>query len=240
MARDAGAALEGMAHGWMMPMIQVPGETLQDRPFFRSLVTERGLPRSIIVNAAGERFANESLPYNELVREFQRPGADGDFPNARAWLVFDEGFRERYALPGVRPDQPVPEWVARAATLAALARAAGFDGEALEPTVAEWNAMCAAGRDERFARGESPYDRYYGDPALGELRNLGPLDAPPFYAIEVLPGTIGTKGGPRIDADGRALRADGSPSRASTPRATRRRAGCATPTPRRARRSGSR
>ena len=125
--------------------------------------------------------------------------------------MFDEGFRERYALPGVRPDQPVPDWVARGATLAALARAAGFGGESLEPTVAEWNAMCAAGRDERFARGESAYDRYYGDPALGELRNLGPLDAPPFYAIEVLPGTIGTKGGPRTDPDGRALRADGSP-----------------------------
>jgi 3-oxosteroid 1-dehydrogenase len=209
-ARDAGAALVGMAHGWMMPMVQLPGETLQGRPFFRSLVTERGLPRSIIVNAAGERFANESLPYNELVREFQRPGPGG-FPNARGWLVFDEGFRERYALPGIRPDRPLPDWLARGETLGALARAAGFGGAALEATVAEWNAMCAAGRDARFARGESAYDRYYGDPALGECRNLGPLDSPPFYAIEVLPGTIGTKGGPRTDLDGRALRADGSP-----------------------------
>jgi 3-oxosteroid 1-dehydrogenase len=211
LAAAAGAELIGMAHGWMMPMVQVPGETLQGRPFFRSLVTERGLPRSIIVNAAGERFANESLPYNELVREFQRPGPGGGFPNARAWLVFDEGFRERYALPGVRPDGPVPDWVARADTLAGLASGLGIRGEALERTVAEWNAMSAAGRDERFDRGESPYDRYYGDPALGDKRNFGPLDTPPYYAVEVLPGTIGTKGGPRTDADGRALRPDGSP-----------------------------
>jgi 3-oxosteroid 1-dehydrogenase len=210
-ARDAGAELSGMANGWMMPMIQVPGETLQGRPFFRSLVTERGLPRSIIVNAAGRRFANESLPYNELVRELQRPGPAGDFPNARAWLVFDEGFRERYALPGLRPDRPVPDWVARAGTLTALGKAIGADGDALEQTVAEWNAISATGRDTRFGRGESPYDRYYGDPALGELRNFGPLDAPPFHAVEVLPGTIGTKGGPRSDSDGRVLRPGGEP-----------------------------
>jgi 3-oxosteroid 1-dehydrogenase len=211
LARAAGAALEGMAHGWMMPMIQVPGETLQGRPFFRSLVTERGLPRSIIVNAAGERFANESLPYNELVREFQRPGEDGGFPNARAWMLFDAGFHARYSLPGVQPDAPVPAWVARGDTPAALAAAVGARAGGLEATVAEWNAMSAAGRDERFGRGESPYDRYYGDPELGARRNFGPLDEPPFYALEVLPGTIGTKGGPRTDRDGRALRPGGSP-----------------------------
>jgi 3-oxosteroid 1-dehydrogenase len=69
----------------------------------------------------------------------------------------------------------------------------------------------AAGRDRDFDRGESPYDRYYGDPELLPANpTLGPLDEPPYYAIEVLPGTIGTKGGPRTDAEGRALRADGT------------------------------
>ena len=211
LARAAGAALEGMANGWMMPMVQIPGETLQDRPFYRSLVTERGLPRSILVNAAGERFANESLPYNELVREFQRPDEEGDFPNARAWLVFDEGFRTSYALPGIRPDKPVPDWVESDDTLAGLAGAIGVDAGGLETAVAEWNAACAAGHDDQFERGVSPYDRYYGDPELGDSRNLGPLDRAPYYAIEVLPGTIGTKGGPRTDADGRAVREDGRP-----------------------------
>ena len=32
----------------------------------------------------------------------------------------------------------------------------------------------------QFERGESPYDRYYGDPELGDLRNLGPLDRAPL------------------------------------------------------------
>jgi 3-oxosteroid 1-dehydrogenase len=194
-----------------MPMVQVPGEALGDRPFFRSLVTERGIPRSILVNAAGARFVNESLPYNELVRAFQRPER-GEFPNARAWLVFDEGFRRRYSLLAVRPGEPLPDWVASGVTLAELAGRTGIDPEGLEAGVVLWNAMCRGGRDEIFGRGESPYDRYYGDPALLPGNpTLGPLDEPPFYAIEVLPGTIGTKGGPRTDPDGRVLRGDASP-----------------------------
>jgi len=201
-----------MGSGWMMPMVQVPGETLGGRPFFRSLVTERGIPRSILVNAAGARFVNESLPYNELVRGFQRRAPDGTFPNARAWLVFDEGFHERYSMLDVRPDAPVPDWVHRGATLPELAAAIRVEPDGLEASVVLWNAMCPHGEDEIFGRGESPYDRYYGDPSLLPGNpTLGPIDTPPFYAIEVLPGTIGTKGGPRTDPDGRALRADDTP-----------------------------
>jgi succinate dehydrogenase/fumarate reductase flavoprotein subunit len=212
LAESAGAALEALEHGWMMPMVEVPGETLGGRPFFRSLVTERGIPRSILVNAAGARFVNESLPYNELVRAFQRPDAGGGFPNARAWLVFDEGFRRRYSLLDIRPDEPLPARVARGATLAELAERTGIDLQGLEASVVLWNAMCRHGRDEIFGRGESPYDRYYGDPELLPANpTLGPLDEPPFHAIDVLPGTIGTKGGPRTDPDGRVLREDGSP-----------------------------
>jgi 3-oxosteroid 1-dehydrogenase len=212
LARGAGATLEALQHGWMMPMVHVPGEELAGRPFFRSLVTERGIPRSILVNAAGARFVNESLPYNELVRAVQRPNGRGEFPNARAWLVFDEGFRRRYSLLGVRPGEPLPDWVARADTLDALAAVTGIDAEGLAATAVLWNAMCRNGEDELFGRGESPYDRYYGDPALLPANpTLGPLDKPPFHAIEVLPGTIGTKGGPRTDPDGRVLRGDGAP-----------------------------
>ena len=106
----------------------------------------------------------------------------------------------------------MPDWVARGETPTALAAATGIDGEGLEASVVLWNAMCRHGEDELHGRGESPYDRYYGDPELLPANpTLGPLDEPPFYAIEVLPGTIGTKGGPRTDPDARVLRGDGSP-----------------------------
>jgi succinate dehydrogenase/fumarate reductase flavoprotein subunit len=201
LACEAGAALEAMDAAWMMPMVQIPGETLLGRPFFRSLVTERGIPRSILVDRAGRRFVDEALPYNELVRGFS---------DTRAWLVFDEGFRRRYSMLAIRPGEPLPDWMQSADRLEALAGRLGIDAAGLAATVAEWNASCTAGRDERFARGESPYESYYGDPDQPGNPTLGALDEPPFHAFAVLPGTIGTKGGPRTDADGRVLRADGS------------------------------
>src|SRR5947207_847856 len=72
--------------------------------------------------------------------------------------LFDEGFRRRYSMLAIRPGEPLPGWVASAPRLEALAGRLGIDGAGVAATVAEWNASCAAGRDERFARGESPYE----------------------------------------------------------------------------------
>jgi len=49
-----------------------------------------------------------------------------------------------------------------------------------------------------------------GDP-FSQHPNLGPINQPPYYAVKVLSGTIGTKGGPVTDGDGRVLAADGAP-----------------------------
>lgn len=39
---------------------------------------------------------------------------------------------------------------------------------------------------------------------------LGPIDTPPYYALEVHASALGTVGGPRTDANGRALDTDGN------------------------------
>jgi 3-oxosteroid 1-dehydrogenase len=44
-----------------------------------------------------------------------------------------------------------------------------------------------------------------GDPGAGPHPNLGPLDQPPYYAVKVLSGTIGTKGGPVTDVNATVL-----------------------------------
>jgi 3-oxosteroid 1-dehydrogenase len=49
------------------------------------------------------------------------------------------------------------------------------------------------------------YDRYYGDPAVGPNPNLAPIEKPPFYGLEVIPGVIGAKGGPETDERTRVL-----------------------------------
>jgi 3-oxosteroid 1-dehydrogenase len=64
--------------------------------------------------------------------------------------------------------------------------------------------------DEDFHRGESAYDRYYGDPTNKPNPNLGEISHGPYYATKLVPGDLGTKGGIRTDVHGRTLRDDGS------------------------------
>jgi len=210
-ACDLGAATDNLAEGWWMPMLRVPGETLDGQPSYRALIRERGAPRHIIVNAAGSRFADEASPYNDFGKAMHRRDASGGYPNDPAFMVFDEGFRQRYPLPGVPPHGECPSWVMFGKSIKELAGKLGIDGTGLEAAVGRWNACCAGGNDPDFGRGGNPYDRYGGDPAVTPNPNLGPLDRPPFYGVRVLAGTIGTKGGPVTDANGAVLRPDGEP-----------------------------
>ena len=193
-----------MGEGWWMPMLAVPGERLLGEQFYRSLIRERGLPRQIMVNATGRRFADEAQPYNEIGKALHRQ--DGP-----VYLIFDEAYRAHYPMPGVPRDGPVPGWVATGGSLAALAGAIGVPAEALADTVRRWNGACADGADRDFGRGEGAYERFCGDPAIRPNPGLGPIDEAPYYAVEVLAGTIGTKGGPVTDADGAVLDLAGAP-----------------------------
>lgn len=210
-ASDAGAMIDNAGQGWWMPMISVPGLTIDGEPFFQSLIRERALPRQIVVNAAGRRFADEALPYNEFCKAMNDPGANGDYPNRVAWMIFDEGFRRRYTFPAARPGADLPGWALRAGSVAELARQAGIPADGLAATTERWNDDCAAGTDRSFGRGENAYERFMGDQGAAEHPNLGPLDQPPYYAVQVLCGTIGTKAGPVTDASAQVLTGAGHP-----------------------------
>jgi 3-oxosteroid 1-dehydrogenase len=206
----AGAATDNLDQGWWMPMLAVPGEQLDGEPSYRSLIRERAAPRQIMVNVAGRRFVNEASPYNDVGKAMH--GRDrGGCLNDPAYLVFDSGFARRYPLPGVPFGGPVPGWVARSGSVRGLGERIGVDPDGLQRTVAAWNKACADGHDPDFQRGDSPYNRYAGDPAVQPNPNLGPLAEPPFHAVRVLAGTIGTKGGPVTDATGRVLTGSGTP-----------------------------
>ena len=201
-AEELGAALDNTGQAWWMPMLAVPDE----EPYYRSLIRERALPRQIIVNRAGHRFADEALPYNEFVKAMlAQPG------NATAWMIFDEGYRSDFPVPGADSRATMPGWAKQSGSLAELAEAIGAPGETLARTTGRWNANCAAGTDPDFGRGSNAYERYMGDPGTRPNPNLGPIDRPPYYAIQVLPGTIGTKGGPVTDTSSRVLTPSGQP-----------------------------
>jgi 3-oxosteroid 1-dehydrogenase len=204
---DLGAATGLMDDAWWGPSIALPGG-----PYF--CLAERSLPGCVLVNGAGQRFVNESAPYVDAVHAMYEADTP-DNPHIPAWLIFDQRYRDRYVFAGLPPHRPLPRrWyaagsVVRADDLAGLAQAAGVDADGLVKTVARFNEFAAAGRDEDFGRGDSAYDRYYGDPRLANP-NLAPLARPPFYAVKIVPGDLGTKGGLRTDEQARVIREDGT------------------------------
>jgi succinate dehydrogenase/fumarate reductase flavoprotein subunit len=59
--------------------------------------------------------------------------------------------------------------------------------------------------DPDFHRGESAHDRYYGDPEHMPNPCVGEIKTAPYYAIQIFPGSVGTKGGVKTDTCGRVL-----------------------------------
>jgi succinate dehydrogenase/fumarate reductase flavoprotein subunit len=143
-----------------------------------------------MVNRAGRRFANEGSAYNELAKSFsERDGASNEYANQPAWAIFDGQYRERYPVLTVMPGDPDPDWLVRADTLDALAVAAGIDASGLRETVERWNGFVVAGKDADFGRHRTPFD------LQAPHHSIGTIEQPPFYALPVYQGTLGTKGG---------------------------------------------
>ncbi|WP_370288030.1 3-oxosteroid 1-dehydrogenase [Nocardioides sp.] len=204
----AGAATDLLDDAWWGPTIPLPG-----RAWF--CLAERNLPGSIIVNSAGRRFMNEALPYVEATHAIYEGEATG-VSHVPAWMVFDQTYRNRYLFAGVPGRQPFPgRWykegvVVRADSLAELAKKVGVPAEALGATVERFNGFARSGVDEDFGRGESAYDKYYSDPTVKPNCSLAPIEKGPFYAVKIVPGDLGTKGGLVTDERARVLREDGS------------------------------
>jgi predicted oxidoreductase len=95
----------------------------------------------------------------------------------------------------------------RADSLDRLAAAIGAPADVLAETVTRWNSNVGSGDDPDFHRGHSAYDLWSGDAAArGRVDStLGPINKPPYYAVQVRSGTLGTSGGPRTDLHGRVL-----------------------------------
>ncbi|HSN42996.1 MAG TPA: FAD-binding protein, partial [Propionibacteriaceae bacterium] len=186
----------------------VPPATPDAGPMF--IVAERSMPYSIMVDAVGDRFANESESYVDLGHHMLQHDVPGKF-----WLIADAHHAHRYlrtfALdPRNNKAMAAAGIMHKAGTLAGLATDLGIDPGRLKATVDRFNGFARTGIDQDFGRGNSAYDRYYGDPLVRPNNTLGPLGKGPFTAFEVVVGDLGTKGGVLTDADSRVLREDGS------------------------------
>jgi 3-oxosteroid 1-dehydrogenase len=73
------------------------------------------------------------------------------------------------------------------------------------------NEYARTGVDAEFDRGGNIYDRNFGDATLTPNPCLGRIDTPPFYAIQINLGDLGTKGGLKADARARVLDRNNQP-----------------------------
>jgi 3-oxosteroid 1-dehydrogenase len=198
-----GGAIDLMDDAWWMPAFKRPDGVMS------VLVSERSIPRSIIVDHTGRRFVNEAAPYVTFVHQQLAGGHDP------IWFVFDRKAKNRYQFGGVMPGQTFPaDWFTsglmhRADTLDALAAAIGVPASALRETVDRFNRFARDGKDADFGRGGSAYDNYYGDPTLPHP-TMDVIDSAPYYAARIQAGDLGTKGGLMYNANGQVLRADGT------------------------------
>lgn len=213
MAMAHGADLANMGEAWWVPVVQLPGDTIDGHPRSRSVRLERTRPRSVIVNATGKRFINEACDYNSMAGAFHYLDPRCGYVNDPAWIVFDDLHLKKYGFLGVDPGGEAPDWFCTSRDLAELGKKTGIDAAGLARELDHFNAAAAEGVDPDFGRGASEYDGYWGDATASTTagKTLGPVDTAPFYAVPVQIGAMGTKGGPRTDRDARVLHISGEP-----------------------------
>lgn len=215
-----GAATEHTEAGWWIPTMHMPMPNVSNFEEIHQAAFDVGRPHSVCVNRNGVRFVDEASGYDDfgkaMVADQLKTGA-----NCPCWLVFDARFRAKFTAGGfmpsiVMPDSKIPpDWwdhyIFRADTIEALAAKIQVPADALARTVANMNEYARTGVDPEFGRGSNAYDRMFGDPSVKPNPCLGPIDRPPFYAVPINLGDLGTKGGLKADAFARVLDGNGKP-----------------------------
>lgn len=206
LAQEQGAALQLMDDAWWGASIAPAGPDAE--PSF--LVGERSLPFSLIVDSVGKRFANEAESYVDLGHHMLEHDKDGAY-----WFILDVRHTRRYLRSFAldpRANKAMAEngVLVKAQTLPELSQKLGLDLPTFKETIERFNGFARSGRDQDFGKGDSAYDRYYGDPTVHPNPCLGTIEKGPFLAYKLVVGDLGTKGGVLTNTHGQAVREDGS------------------------------
>ena len=228
---EAGAELANMSHAWwsqvVLDMALRTPATIRDVwiPFGDSMIQ---------VDRLGRRVVNEKMPYNERTQvHFSWDATTKSYANLILFMIYDEvvatdttrEFRDPVPLPGQEVDFVLSgdTWEDLAAEvdrhLADIApRTGGFRLDAsfaanLAETVRRFNDHADQGHDPDFRRGESPIQLAWGG---GHRNALNPTmhrfsDTGPYHCILLGPGSLDTKGGPRINTDAQVMHLSGEP-----------------------------
>ena len=208
LGQQAGAQIGMMGYAWWTPTLVLPNNVVE------AFIVGKSMPSCMMVNQKGQRILNEAEPYEDFVKHQYE--SNDNAPSIPAWFVFDARYRHEYPLgtamaPGkYMGDSLYKElfesgWIKKSDTVSGLAEQCGIDAEELENTFARMTEFAWKGCDEDFGKGNTLNDKYYSDHRISPNPCLAPLDKPPFYAVQIWPGDLGTKGGLVADEYARVL-----------------------------------
>lgn len=193
--------------------VWIPGSLAPDQetPYMHPQCLAK--PFSMMIDGDGQRFVNEAGSYMEtgerMLDAVQRTGRP-------CWMILDSRHRSYYFWGKMPPMMTPQSWLdsgymVKADSLDELAAKIGVSAAGLKDSAARVTRYAATGQDEDFNKGGRAYDNFAGDPSVKPNPNLGAIDKPPFYAVQMFPGDVGTYGGLVTDVDGRVLKPDGNP-----------------------------
>ena len=172
-------------------------------------------PHAILVDQSGVRYMNESGSYMTYCQGML--ARHKTVPAVPSWAIMDSQYMKNYGLvtspfPSAKKPQ---EWydkgyLKKADTLEELAALLNMEPETLRATVDRFNGFVAKNHDDDFNRGDRAYDRWLGDIYHPKNASLGSISEGPYYAVQVVPGDVGTYGGVVTDVNARVLREDGT------------------------------
>jgi 3-oxosteroid 1-dehydrogenase len=171
-------------------------------------------PHAFLVDQLGHRYQNECGSYMLFCQNMLE--RHSIVPAVPSWMVFDSQFMRKYMLAETMPGTRKPRawyddhFLKTGDTTDALASACSMDPAILQQSIDRFNVMARQGVDEDFGRGARAYDRFLGDFTHAPNASLGTVERGPFYAIQIVPGDVGTFGGAVCDSHARVLREDGS------------------------------
>ena len=171
-------------------------------------------PHAILVDQSGLRYMNESGSYMTYCQGML--ARNKTVPAVPSWAIMDSQYIKSYGLITPFPTAKKPqEWydsgyLKKADTIEELAGMLNIDPATLRGTVDRFNLFVENNHDDDFNRGDRAYDRWLGDIYHEKNASLGSISEGPFYAVQVVPGDVGTYGGVVTDEKARVLRDDGS------------------------------
>lgn len=176
---------------------------------------DRAKPGVIAVTPRGQRFTNEALSYHDFIQDLVK--ACAGLKEVSCWLICDHKHLREYGLGAVAPF-PLPigkhlnnGYLKRGSSLQDLAKTIGVPQAALQQEVEQFNQDTRSGKDTKFDKGSTAYNRFQGDSLVTPNPCMAPIQSGPFYAIKVVVGEIGTFAGLVTDEHCQVLNQDQQP-----------------------------